>query len=291
MKKRVGLALASLAAICLIGAGSYAVACGGTCSSKSAKKASNKTTTSAVTAVNASANTSCDAAKASNAKTCTAAEKAACEAAGYTCTTKAKNAEYTSGKSCTSKAKSAEYASSKSCDASKASMTSASCAASCASKSKNASMASSKSCDASKASASCSATCGSKDAKKAYYAANVYKVENGMRYAVADGKKFVVTKDTPYTQVGKARYYFADDHCSVKCQEKMSSMASKYNHEAVVLASNEGNVKIVDGKKMAHCCGHDFAVDSSTPALVMDGQKVYFCNDKCCDNAMAMNVN
>jgi hypothetical protein len=111
----------------------------------------------------------------------------------------------------------------------------------------------------------------------------VYKVENGVKYAVADGKRFVVTANTPFTDVGNARYYFADESCAVKCPTAMSSMASKYNHEAAALASSEANIKVVDGKKFASCCGQEFEVSSNTAVVCLDGQKTYCCSETCAE--------
>ncbi len=125
---------------------------------------------------------------------------------------------------------------------------------------------------------------------KGYFGANVYKVENGMMYAVADGKKFVVNDKTPYNQVGNARFYFADDACAVKCSEKMASMAMNYTHEAANLATLESNAKVEDGKKIATCSmsGQNFEVTASTPYVVVDGQKQYFCGEGCANHFMGL---
>ena len=182
------------------------------------------------------------------------------------------------------------------CDMSKcsstnnASMTSGSCDAS-----KGASMASGSSCCMSKSTSNASMTCASSASKmassdKGYFGANVYKVDNGMMYAVADGKKFVVTEKTPYNQVGNARFYFADDACAVKCNDKMASMAKSYSHEAAELATMESNVKVEDGKKIATCSmsGKSFEVTSATPSVVIDGQKQYFCGEGCANHFMGL---
>ncbi len=126
--------------------------------------------------------------------------------------------------------------------------------------------------------------------EKGYFGANVYKIDNGVMYAVADGKKFVVSDKTPYNQVGNARFYFADDACAVKCSEKMASMANNYVHEAVELATVESNVKIENGKKIATCSmsGQSFEVSNATPAVVQDGQKTYFCGQGCADHFMGL---
>lgn len=125
---------------------------------------------------------------------------------------------------------------------------------------------------------------------KGYFNANVYKVENGTMYAVADGKKFVVTDKTPYTQVGNARFYFADDACAVKCSQTMASKANNYVHEAAVLTTAEKNVKEEGGKKMATCSmsGQTFEVTAATPAVVVDGQKAYFCGEGCAHHFMGL---
>ncbi len=138
-------------------------------------------------------------------------------------------------------------------------------------------------------------TCASSAAKKAcgdkgYFNANVYKVENGTMYAVSDGKKFVVTDKTPYTQVGNARFYFADDECAIKCSQAMASKADSYVHETAQLATLESNVKTEGGKKIATCnmSGHSFEVTAATPAVVVDGQKTYFCGEGCANNYMGL---
>jgi hypothetical protein len=300
MTKKIGITLASLAVIVLIGASGYALAGEKTCTKT--KQASNTATTAKVDAkaaadknaksgcaatcatpctagAKASATTKTDAVKtvstahpatctgtknASGKATCTEAEKAACKAAGIDCST--------------------QHGSTK--NASMVKKASAGCSATCSSHASKASACTPAEQAACKASGK---TCTS-GAKKASYAANVYKVENGVKYAVADGKRFVVTGDTPYTEVGNARYYFADENCAVKCPTKMSSMTSKYNAEAASMTTREANVKIIDGKKMATCCDSDktFEVTASTPSIVMNGEKVYFCNEKCAQHRMAM---
>jgi hypothetical protein len=206
---------------------------------------------------------SCTGAKdASGKATCTEAEKAACKAAGYDCSTHGAKSASAMNTASTVTVSSSEKSAAGCSEAEKAA---------CASSGK-----------------SCSASCSS-GASKASYAANVYKVENGMMYAVADGKRFVVTSKTPYTQVGNARYYFADEACKVGCPTKMSSMTSNYNAEAAHLATHEANVTIVDGKKMATCCSSTpFEVSANTPSLVVNGEKVYYCSEKCADQRMAM---
>jgi hypothetical protein len=123
---------------------------------------------------------------------------------------------------------------------------------------------------------------------KGYYAANVYKVSGDVQYAVADGKKFVVTESTPYNQVGNARYYFADSDCAVKCKDKLTSKQADYDREVVSLATMEGNiVEMKEGNKIAKCSisGETFAVSDNCPVKVVDGKKVYFCCAGCCEKA------
>jgi len=138
---------------------------------------------------------------------------------------------------------------------------------------------------------SCAASAGKMAAgDQGYFNANVYKVDNGMMYAVADGKKFVVSDKTPYTQVGNARFYFADDACAVKCSETMAKKADSYVHEAVELATLESNVKMDGDKKIATCAmsGQSFEVTAATPAVVKDGQKMYFCGEGCAHHFMGL---
>jgi hypothetical protein len=121
---------------------------------------------------------------------------------------------------------------------------------------------------------------------KGYFAANVYRVDGETLYAVADGKKFVVTESTPYTQVGAARFYFADNECAVKCSEKMASKAAEFDREAVSLATLDGNiVEVKDGNRVAVCSisGESFTVTENCPVKVVDGKKVYFCCAGCCE--------
>ena len=207
------------------------------------------------------------------------------------------------GSSCKTAKASTTTADNKSCcpsnGASGAAMTST---GSCASSGSKAAMASDSktghsSC-ASKASASsCAKSCGSKDASKAMthsgcgststnaaYAANVYEVRDGHKYAVCNGKTFEVTETSPYAEVGTARYYFADEASKIKCAEKMKSMAADLDQEAVSLATVEGNVTTdKDGHKYAVCpvTNDKFMVTADSPAKVMDGQKYYVCSDKC----------
>ncbi|MCB9357064.1 MAG: hypothetical protein H6508_03920 [Calditrichaeota bacterium] len=138
---------------------------------------------------------------------------------------------------------------------------------------------------------SCASKAGQSACKdKGYFNANVYKVENGMMYAVADGKKFVVSEKTPYTQVGNARFYFADDACAVKCSNTMASMADSYVHEAAELATLESNVVTEGGKKVATCAmsGKSFEVTAATPAVVVNGEKQYFCGEGCAHHYMGL---
>lgn len=116
--------------------------------------------------------------------------------------------------------------------------------------------------------------CGS----KGYYAANVYEVRDGHMYAVCNGKTFEVTANTPYQQVGDARYYFADDASKISCPVEMTNSAVKIEREAVALASVEGNVVgMENGQKVAQCVatGKKFVVTADSPVKLVDGKKYY----------------
>lgn len=116
--------------------------------------------------------------------------------------------------------------------------------------------------------------CGS----KGYYGANVFEVRDGHSYAVYDGKRFEVTDATPYTQVGNARYYFADKSCQISCTKTLGEKASTIDRETVSLAMTEDNVvRMENGQKIARCpvTGREFAVEPNTAAKVMDGKKFY----------------
>ncbi len=133
------------------------------------------------------------------------------------------------------------------------------------------------------------AGCGTAGASKASYAANVYEVRDGHLWAVCNGKKFEVTTSTPYSEIGRARYYFADEDSKVTCAEKMAMMAKELDRETVTLATAEGNVTMdTDGHKYAVCpVSHDkFLITADSPAKVIDGQKYYVCSDKCASQLM-----
>jgi hypothetical protein len=113
---------------------------------------------------------------------------------------------------------------------------------------------------------------------RGYYAANVYEVQGGRIWAVCCGKKFEVTASTPYTQVGGARYYFADEASKTLCAVKMSQIAAQMDREAVSLATLDGNVVGEEnGQKIAQCLvtGRKFLVTADSPVMVADGKKYY----------------
>lgn len=133
------------------------------------------------------------------------------------------------------------------------------------------------------------AGCGTAGASKASFAANVYEVRDGHLWAVCNGKKFEVTSNTPYSEIGSARYYFADEASKVTCAEKMAMTAKALDAETVSLATVEGNVTTEsDGRKFAVCpvSNDKFMVAADSPAKVMDGQKYYVCSDKCASQLM-----
>jgi hypothetical protein len=116
--------------------------------------------------------------------------------------------------------------------------------------------------------------CGS----KGYYAANVYRVQNGHMWAVCQGKTFEVNEATPFVQMDEARYYFADEASKIRCHEMMKATAPAIDREVVSLATAEANVVDVEnGRKIAQCpvTGHKFVVTADSPARVVDGQKYY----------------
>jgi len=111
-----------------------------------------------------------------------------------------------------------------------------------------------------------------------YYAANVYEVQDGRMWAVCCGKKFEVTANTPYAQVGGARYYFADEASKVACPYKMTDMTERIDRETVALATMDGNVVAEEnGQKIAQCIvtGRKFLVTADSPVMVADGKKYY----------------
>lgn len=157
--------------------------------------------------------------------------------------------------------------------------------------------ASSKSASLQKTGACCATACASKSAdrisctigtdpnwtanlcgSRGYYCANVYDIRDGHRYAVCDGKTFEVTENTPYSQVGEARYYFADNASKISCPVQMSLMTAQMDKETVALATIEGNViGEENGLKIAQCMvtGKKFIVTADSPAKVVDGKKYY----------------
>jgi hypothetical protein len=275
MTRKTGLVLASLVALTLVVAGSLSYAgdsCGSSCSSKKAKNAS---TTAAQTKAGSTCSSTCSATNASAAKSDPACA-AVCGTTNASASPTAQPQAVTAGSSCgsTCASKSAATTAGGACCASKgasATTTSAGC---------------SMKCDASKTKAGCTGM----TMNKGVFDANVYKVENGTKYAVADGKKFVVTESTPSMTVGNARFYFADASCAVSCSEMMKASAPKYTHEAASMASVERNVKVEGDKKMATCemSGNTFEITASTPSICKDGEKVYFCGEGCCNSYMGI---
>lgn len=280
MTKKLGIILASLAAIAIVSVGAMSYACDG--SSCKNKTASVKT---------ASAGATCDPSKC-NAKTADGKcdmSKCTQTAGGATCDhSKCTSTAQTAGALSGCSAQSATTAST-GCSAHGATTASTGCSAKSAGAGccagKGASMTSGGGCTMSKNSSMASA-CGS----KGYYGANVYDVKDGKQWAVYKGKKFEVTDATPYTQVESARYYFADNECAVKCTETLKSMAADIEKETVALATLEGNiVEEKDGVKYANCsgCKEKFAVTEKSAIRMMDGKKVYYCCDGCAGREMS----
>ena len=261
MTKKLGIVLASVAALMVIAVGSYTYACGGACSKQMASTAS----------------TQCTGNCSNNCANMTAAEKAACKAgqcpymSGQVKAVNTGNSEQVVpavGGGCPY----AKSNSSMSCG-SGAKMSNGTCRGFCGMHS----------------SSMASSVCGA----KGYYGANVYQVVDGHEWAVAEGKKFEVTTSSPYVQVGNARYYFADAKCKDMCAQRMAKIEPEIDKEAVSLATAEGNVVSTEnGQKWAECkVSHEkFLVTADSPAIVMDGQKVYFCGSGCLNTAKG-NVN
>jgi hypothetical protein len=119
-----------------------------------------------------------------------------------------------------------------------------------------------------------SKVCGS----KGYYAANVYLVNDGCEWAVCNGRTFEVTEATPFTQVGEARYYFADEDSRIRCAQAMQNAADRIDKETVALATADGNVVGTEnGMKVARCLvsGRQFLVTADSPIRVADGKRYY----------------
>ena len=257
MTKRIGLVVAAVFAVAVIFAGARTFACGDGC--KSGTKTASMTT--------ANGNSCCP--------TGTSNTKLTSNSCSMTNTS-----ETGSRGACGSKSKSAQYASgSCSSKGAKAEMTSGGCGAS---KSAKAEMAGGGCSSKMSNSAMAHAGCGTSTTKAAY-AANVYEVRDGHTYAVCNGEKFEVTATTPYTEVGNARYYFANEESRVRCAEKMKSMASELDKEAVSLATAEANVVVDNGQKYGVCpvTNDKFLVTAESPAKVIDGQKYYVCSSDC----------
>jgi hypothetical protein len=129
-------------------------------------------------------------------------------------------------------------------------------------------------CHSGASSAWTSKLCG----ERGYYCANVYEVRDGRMWAVCCGQKFEVSANTPYTQVGDARYYFADEASRVGCPYKMKDMAQRIERETITLATMDGNViGEENGHKIAQCLvtGRRFLVTADSPVMVADGKKYY----------------
>jgi len=113
---------------------------------------------------------------------------------------------------------------------------------------------------------------------KGYYAANVYEMRDGHVFAVWEGRRFEVVDETPFTQSGNARYYFADEATKVACTLTLSRLAPEVNREVVSLATAEGNVVGEErGQKLAQCpvTGRRFLVTADSPVMVVDGRRIY----------------
>ncbi|MBI5059014.1 hypothetical protein HZB60_04410 [candidate division KSB1 bacterium] len=268
MTKKLGLILASVAAVAIVAVGSMTYACGGACKSG--------TKTAAVqTAGGSCASTGVKTAGSGSGCSSPGASGSSCASTGV------KTAG--SGSGCSSTG-----ASGGSCSSKGAKNASAGGACGSGEKTKQTKMAGAACCPGGAGSAGCSSKMASLCGDKGYFAANVYDCKDGHVMAVYKGKKFEVTDKTPYTQIENARYYFADNECAVKCQETLKTMAAEINREAVSLATAEGNiVENKDGHKIAACkmSGEKFEVTGTTPARVMDGQKVYFCSENCASMA------
>ena len=239
MTKKLGLILASVAAVAIVAVGSMTYACGGACQGGT-KTASVQT--------------------AGDGDGC----KGGTKTAGSGCST--------TGAGCSSKA----------------AVKTAGAGGACCPGGTAGQKAGDACCPSGKSASSCSSKMASLCGDKGYFAANVYENKGGHMMAVYKGKKFEVTDKTPYTQIENARYYFADNECAVKCQETLKTMASEINRETVALATAEANiVENKDGHKIAACkmSGEKFEVSGTTPARVIDGQKVYFCSENCASMA------
>jgi hypothetical protein len=273
MIRKIGLVVASFAAVAVIFAGARTFAGGDAC--KSGGKTSSLTTTNGAT---------CCLSTASNAKmasgNCCAMAKPTSETGSRgPFSLNRKGAKFASG-TCSSNSASAQTAAG-SCASkgAKAGMTSGGCSSKGSSAAMTSGSCMSQSTNSSMPHAGCGMT-----ASKASYAANVYEARDGHQYAVCNGQKFEVTPTTPYMEVGNARYFFADEESRVRCAEKMKSMAADLDREAVSLATAEGNVTTDSyGRKYAVCpiTNEKFLVTADSPAKVMDGQKYYVRSDKC----------
>jgi hypothetical protein len=113
----------------------------------------------------------------------------------------------------------------------------------------------------------------------AWYGANVYEVCDGRGFAVCQGREFEVGTDTPYIQIGNARYYLDSPALEASCKHNPSALTSELDREAVALASVDGNVVgMENGQKVARCpdSGRTFVVTPDSQIRVMDGQRFYW---------------
>ncbi|HEY3294472.1 MAG TPA: hypothetical protein VGL38_03475 [bacterium] len=111
-----------------------------------------------------------------------------------------------------------------------------------------------------------------------YYGANVFDVCDGRQYAVCEGKVFEVHNDTPFVDMGDARYYVADECMKPAFQADPEAVASELDREAVALATVDGNViGNRDGQILAKCpvTGQVFIVTADSPVKVRDGKRYY----------------
>jgi hypothetical protein len=246
--KKIGIVIAAFAAMAMIFAGANSFACGDNC------KGQAKT---------AAAMSKCDPSKCDPA-TCTPAQ---CAAMGANCSSACKNGAMQKA-SMQGGCSMSKASMSGGCSMSKASMS-----GSCGMKNAQMTEMNGTSCTGHKKDWA-SVVCGNKD----YYGANVYAVKDGRMWAVCHGKTFEVTENSPYKQVGNARYYFADDASKIACDMKMAQMAPEIDQEAVALATTDGNVVGTEnGLKVAQCVvtGKKFIVTADSPSKVADGKRYY----------------
>jgi hypothetical protein len=113
---------------------------------------------------------------------------------------------------------------------------------------------------------------------QSWFGANVFEVCDGREFAICQGREIEVCDNTPYIQIGDARYFLDNPRLEAYCTSDLGPLASELDREAVALATVDGNVVGVEnGQKIARCLksGRTFTVTPDSQVRVMNGRRYY----------------